>query len=109
MDPQDDLFLAVVPSVKSAASREAAIAVKARTLGDRRRAVLTVLVAAGTAGLARYEIAATMGVPDHYISSSVAALKRNGEVAETDRRVRNPASGKGASVLVALSSFRKCG
>jgi len=95
---QLDVFAAPVPSTRSATSRTAAVQVKDTAATRRRRQVLMVL-RASSHGLARFEIAAQLGVPEHWITSSVDALKKRGEIEETTDTITNPTTGKHPAIL----------
>lgn len=69
------------------------------TIGKRREHVY--LAIASSEGLARFEIAQRLNVPDHWITSSVEALINAERIQEAeDRTVINPRSGKRCAVLV---------
>jgi hypothetical protein len=59
--------------VKSGTSIDAAAEQNEDTLTRRRNEVLKVIQAAGPAGIARFEVAKKLDVPDHWITSSVQA------------------------------------
>lgn len=87
--------------VKSPTSTDAAKEIRPSNLTSRRAAVLRVIRNAPR-GLARYQVAAMLRLPDHWISSSVDALIKQRKIEESDATVINPESGKACSVLVAI-------
>jgi DNA-binding MarR family transcriptional regulator len=77
----------------------------ARSSGDARgkRREHVYLAIASSDGLARFQIAQRLGVSDHWISSSVAALIKAGRIQESpDRAITNPQSGKRCAILVVI-------
>lgn len=89
--------------VKSRTSIDAAHEIADDTRHQRRRHVELAIVAAGSRGLARFEIAEQLGVADHWITSSVDALIKMRRVEESDEFVINPKSKKRCALLVAIA------
>jgi hypothetical protein len=90
--------------VKSGASIDAAKEVKERTMTLRRRQVLHLLHVTKP-GLARFQIAARLGYPDHWLSSTVAALIQMRKIEESKTlTIENPKSGKQCAVLVKIET-----
>lgn len=90
--------------VKSGTSIDAAKDVSERAMTQRRRVVLR-LLNAYKPGLARFQIAQRLAVPDHWVSSTVAALIAMRKIEESPTlTIVNPKSGKACSVLIALES-----
>jgi hypothetical protein len=90
--------------VQSGTSIDAAKETTESTMSERRAAVLTAIRQA-VPGLARFQIAQRLDVPDHWITSSVEALIRMRKIEESKTlTVVNPRSGKHCAVLVALST-----
>jgi hypothetical protein len=92
--------------VKSRTSIDAAHEIAEDTKHQRRRHVEMTIVAAGSRGLARFEIAEQLGVADHWITSSVDALIKMRRIEERDEFVINPKSRKRCAVLVAIATQR---
>lgn len=88
--------------VTSGASIDAAKVIKEQTMTQRRRVVLRLLQ--GTKpGLARFQIAARLSLPDHWLTSTVDALIKMRKIEEHPTlRIDNPKSGKACAVLVAI-------
>jgi hypothetical protein len=90
--------------VASSTSIDAAKEISERAMTQRRRVVLR-LLNAYKPGLARFQIASRMGIPDHWLSSTIDALVKMGKIEEhPTMTVVNPKSGKTCAVLVALES-----
>jgi hypothetical protein len=90
--------------VTSSTSIDAAKEIKQGTKTKRRDLVFK-MVKGSPHGLARFQIAAAMGVQDHVISSSVDALVKMRKIEEhPTRTIENPASGKHCAVLVWIDS-----
>lgn len=90
--------------VKSPTSIDAAKEIKERTM-TRRRAQVYQAVRGASQGLARFQIAGVLRLPDHWISSSVEALIQMRKIEEhKTRTVVNPKSGKACAVLIATKS-----
>jgi hypothetical protein len=90
--------------VGSSTSIDAAKEIDKRAMTQRRRAVLR-LLNAYKPGLARFQLASRMGIPDHYVTSTVAALIAMRKIEESPTlTIVNPKSGKRCAVLVALES-----
>lgn len=92
-----------LPHTRSATSKAAAARVSPITAHNRRRRVFEAIRDAER-GLARFQIAQRLGVPQHWITSSVDALIKQGTIAETGRTMVNPESGVSCAVLVARST-----
>jgi hypothetical protein len=92
--------------VRSGTSIDAAKDIDPRAMTQRRRVVLR-LLNAYKPGLARFQLASRMGIPDHWLTSTVDALMKMvpPKIEEhPTMTVVNPRSGKTCSVLVALES-----
>lgn len=90
--------------VSSGTSIDAAKSIDPRAMTQRRRVVLR-LLNAYKPGLARFQLASRMGIPDHWCTSTVDALIKMGKIEESPTlTVTNPKSGKTCAVLVALES-----
>ena len=90
--------------ITSSTSIDAAKEIREETRAKRRDLVFK-MVRGSPKGLARFQIAAAMGVQDHVISSSVDALVKMRKIEEHPMRtIENPASGKHCSVLVWIDS-----
>lgn len=90
--------------VTSATSIDAAKEINPHAMTQRRRVVLR-LLNAYKPGLARFQIAQRMGVPDFWISSTVDALIKMRKIEESPTlTIINPKSGKRCAVLIALES-----
>lgn len=89
--------------VSSPTSVDAAKETRAATMSKRRASVLLAIQSAPE-GLARYQVAERLSIPEHWISSSVDALIKQRKVEESSSTVVNPASGKSCAVLVAIES-----
>lgn len=90
--------------VTSSTSIDAAKEIKEGTKTKRRDLVFRI-VKGSPHGLARFQIAAAMGVQDHVISSSVDALVKMRKIEEhPSRTIENPASGRHCAVLVWIDS-----
>lgn len=90
--------------VSSSTSIDSAKEIDPRAMTQRRRVVLR-LLNAYKPGLARFQIAQRMGIPDHWCTSTIAALIEMRKIEESpDLTIVNPKSGKRCSVLVALES-----
>jgi hypothetical protein len=88
--------------VKSSTSIDAAKETRATTMSKRRADVFHA-VKGSPDGLARFQIAARLGIPDHWCSSSVDALIKQRKIEEhPTATVINPKSGKSCAVLVAI-------
>lgn len=87
--------------VKSSTSIDAAKETRATTMSKRRADVFHA-VKGSPDGLARFQIAARLGIPDHWCSSSVDALIKQRKIEESSATVINPKSGKSCAVLVAI-------
>lgn len=104
-----DMF-SPAPFVASETSKEAALSIDPNVRAKRMTDVVNLLENAGRKGLlqyncngiglARFEIAQKLGVPDHYLSSTFDRLLKLGEIVETTRKVTNPATKKSCFVLV---------
>jgi hypothetical protein len=89
--------------VSSPTSVDAAKETRAATMSKRRASVLLAIQSAPQ-GLARYQVAERLSVPEHWISSSVDALIKQRKIEESTSTIINPASGKACAVLVAIES-----
>jgi hypothetical protein len=90
--------------VSSSTSIDTAKEIREETKAKRRDLVFK-MVRGSANGLARFQIAAAMGVQDHYVSSSVDALIKQCRIEEhPTRTIENPVSGKHCAVLVAIDS-----
>lgn len=90
--------------VASSTSIDAAKEIDPRAMTQRRRVVLR-LLNAYKPGLARFQIASRMGIPDHWLSSTIDALVKMRKIEESETlTIVNPKSGKTCAVLVALES-----
>lgn len=90
--------------VTSSTSIDAAKEIDPRAMTQRRRVVLR-LLNAYRPGLARFQLASRMGIPDHWLTSTVDALVKMRKIEESQTlTVVNPLSGKTCGVLVALES-----
>lgn len=90
--------------IKSPTSLDAAKEITEETKAKRRDLVFK-LVKGSPKGLARFQIARALGIPDHWITSSVDALVKMTKIEEhPTRTVENPASGVECAVLVAIDS-----
>ena len=90
--------------VKSSTSIDAAKEIREETRAKRRDLVFK-MVKGSPKGLARFQVAAAMGVQDHVISSSVDALVKMRKIEEhPTRTTENPASGKQCSILITVES-----
>ncbi|MFL5481163.1 MAG: hypothetical protein ACJ8AK_03155 [Gemmatimonadaceae bacterium] len=90
------------PAPERKRSRTSIDAARASSGARGKRQQHVYLAIAASDGLARFQIAQQLGIPDHWCTSSVAALIEAGRIAEdSDRVVVNPASGKRCAVLVA--------
>lgn len=90
--------------VKSGTSIDAAKEIREKAMTRRRHMVL-LLLKSTSPGLARFQIAQRLAVPDHWITSTIDALVKMAKVEEHPTlTVVNPKSGKACSVLVALES-----
>lgn len=71
----------------------------------KRRELVKRCIRGSPKGLARFQIAAALGVPDHWVTSSVDALVKMTEIEEhPTRTVVNPRSGMHCAVLVSIDS-----
>ncbi|MDP9203474.1 MAG: hypothetical protein M3P26_16325 [Gemmatimonadota bacterium] len=90
--------------VNSATSIDAAKETSKKSM-TRRRLMVLLLLKSTSPGLARFQIAQRLAIPDHWVSSTVAVLITMRKIEEhPSRTVINPASGKTCAVLVALES-----
>lgn len=90
--------------VTSSTSIDSAKEIDPRAMTQRRRVVLR-LLNAYKPGLARFQLAQRLSVPDHWLCSTVAALIAMRKIEESpELTVVNPKSGKRCAVLVALES-----
>jgi DNA-binding NarL/FixJ family response regulator len=90
--------------VKSGTSIDAAKDVDEKTLSERRQAVLRA-VRGATHGLARFQIAEILKIPDHWVTSSVEALIKMRKLEQHPfLTVENPKSGKACAVIIAIES-----
>lgn len=90
--------------VQSGTSIDAAKDVKEETMSARRQAVLRA-VRGATHGLARFQIAGILKIPDHWVTSSVEALIQMRKIEEHPfLTVVNPKSNKHCAVLVAIGT-----
>jgi hypothetical protein len=89
--------------VTSSTSIDAAKEIKDRTMSKRRIAVYAVIRNAPQ-GLARFQVASALRLPDHWISSAVDALIKMRKIEESATAVVNPISGKPCAVLVAIEA-----
>lgn len=88
--------------VKSATSIDTAKETNERTMSRRREMVLHLLQNTKP-GLARFQIAQRLGMPDHWITSTVDALVKMVEIEEHETlTVINPKSGRSCAVLVVI-------
>lgn len=94
----DDMF---APATDSATSQIAAHDIKHDTLKRRRMAVFATFGSSGTNGYAAFEVANILNCPQHWGTSSIDALKKQGMLEETGRTRENPESKKQCRVLVA--------
>lgn len=89
--------------VTSPTSVDAAKELTERTMSKRRLAVYNVIRNAPK-GLARFQVAGALRLPDHWISSSVDALIKMRKIEESTATVVNPTSGKPCAVLIAIEA-----
>lgn len=90
--------------VKSPTSIDAAKEVSDETRAKRRNLVYK-LIKGAPLGLARFQVAAAMGLQDHWVSSSCAALIKMRKIEEhPTRTVVNHRSGKPCAVLLAIDA-----
>lgn len=89
--------------VSSPTSVDAAKETRSATMSKRRASVLLAIRSAPD-GLARYQVAERLSIPEHWISSSVDALIKQRKIEESASTIINPASGKSCAVLVAIES-----
>lgn len=87
--------------VKSSTSRRAGESRTRTAVAKKRERVLLVIVAAGDEGRTCSEIAAVLGVHDHWITSTIARLLELGAIVDSGRERENPRSKKKQRVLVA--------
>jgi predicted transcriptional regulator len=67
--------------------------------------MVLLLLKSTDSGLARFQIAERLGIPDHWCSSTVDALIKMGKIEEhSTRTVVNPKSMKTCAVLVWIDS-----
>jgi hypothetical protein len=85
----------------SRTSRAAAARIRTSTKHERRDQVYRAIAAAGAVGRTCSELAEQLGRPEHWLTSSIAALLEAGTVADSGRERLNAASGKNQRVLVA--------
>ena len=90
--------------IRSDTSIDAAKEIREETRAKRRNLVYQ-LVKASPKGLARFQLSASMNVPEHWLTSSIDALivMRKVEYDKT-RTIENPLSRKQCSIIVALES-----
>lgn len=90
--------------VTSATSIDAAKETKEATMSRRRQDVFHA-IKQSPHGLARFQIAGVLRIPDHWITSAVTALITMRKIEEhRTATVVNPKSGKLCAVLVAIES-----
>jgi hypothetical protein len=90
--------------VTSSTSIDAAKEIREKSMTRRRHMVLLLLKSTDS-GLARFQIAERLGIPDHWCSSTVDALIKMGKIEEhSTRTIVNPKSMKTCAVLVAIDS-----
>jgi hypothetical protein len=90
--------------VKSGTSIDSAKDAREGAMSERRQSILKA-VRGSVPGLARFQIAERLAIPDHWVTSSVDALITMGKLEESKTlTVVNPKSGKTCAVLVALDS-----
>lgn len=88
--------------VKSPTSKAAASEIREETKAKRRDLVYD-LVKGSPKGLARFQLASLMDVPDHWCSSSVDALIKMGRFEEHPTATAiNPKSGKTCAIVIAV-------
>jgi hypothetical protein len=93
--------------VASGTSIDTAKEIREETKAKRRHLVFKTVRGAPN-GLARFQIAAALGLQDHWISSSVDALIKQVKIEEhKTRTIENPASGKQCAVLVAIEAAKE--
>lgn len=96
-----DLFAPLPAASGSTTSEEAARAASVQTRAKRMLDVHHVITSAGVEGLARFEIAQALGVPEHWITSTIdRLLKVHREIVELSRTHYNPVSGRHCAVLI---------
>jgi hypothetical protein len=90
--------------VKSDTSIDAAKEIREETRAKRRNLVYQ-LVKGSPKGLARFQLSAALGCPEHWLTSSIDTLivMRKVEYDKT-RTIENPLSRKQCSIIVALES-----
>jgi hypothetical protein len=72
---------------------------------SKRRAMALHEIRTSVPGLARFQIAERLGIPDHWLTSTIVALIQMRKIEESKTlTVVNPRSGKHCAVLVALST-----
>lgn len=90
--------------ISSGTSIDAAKEVSNRAMTERRRHVL-MLLQSSQPGLARFQIAQRLGLPDHWVTSTIDALIKMRKVEESKTLTMvNPKSGKTCAVLVAINA-----
>lgn len=90
--------------VTSSTSIDAAKEIKEGTMSARRNAVLRAVTGAPY-GLARFQVAGVLKMPDHWITSAVLALIEMRKIEEHPTlTVINPKSGKTCAVLIAIQT-----
>jgi hypothetical protein len=93
--------------VKSGTSIEAAKEIREEAMTRRRRMVINLLKST-THGLARFQVAERLGLPDHWITSTIDALIKMRRIEEhPTATVVNPKSGKSCAVLITIDSGEK--
>lgn len=85
----------------SSTSRAAGVTRTRASMASKRERVLRAITAAGAEGLACFEIAEQLGIPEHWLTSSIARLLELEDVTDAGREKVNPGSGKKQRVLVA--------
>ena len=90
--------------ITSSTSIDAAKEIREKSMTRRRHMVLLLLKSTDS-GLARFQIAERLSIPDHWVSSTIDALVKMAKVEEHPTlTVVNPKSGKHCAVLVAIDS-----
>lgn len=85
----------------SPTSRAAGVTRTRASMASKRDRVLRTIRDAGAGGITCSEIAEKLGLPDHWITSSIARLLELEDIADSGREKLNPRSGKKQRVLVA--------
>ncbi|MEX1185298.1 MAG: hypothetical protein WEA80_01750 [Gemmatimonadaceae bacterium] len=85
----------------SKTSRVAGVTRTRAAVASKRERVLLVITAAGEKGATCSAISEQLGIPDHWITSSIARLFELGSIADSGLERENPRSGKAQRVLVA--------